>query len=86
MLEQVIGVNNYKGCISRDRNIANDIRRKCREKLENIQHITSEYRALAKIDYTNRKSHVANISHQELFIKCGLTYYKHELQSELETS
>ena len=56
MLEQVISVNNYKEYISRDPNITNDIRRKCREKLENIQCITSEYRALAQADYTDRKS------------------------------
>jgi hypothetical protein len=86
MLEQVISMNNYKEHISSDPNITNDIRRKCREKLENIQHITSEYRALVQVDYTNRNSHVADISHQELVIKCGLTYYKHEPQPELENS
>ena len=86
MLEQVIRMNNYKKYISRDSDITKYIRRKCREKLENIQHITSEYRALAEIDQTNRNSHVADISHEELVIKCGLTYYKHEPQSELENS
>jgi hypothetical protein len=43
-------MNNYKEYISRDPNITNDVCRKCKEKLENIQHITSEYRALAEID------------------------------------
>jgi len=86
MLEQVISVNNYKEYISRDPNITNDTGRKCREKLENIQRITSEYRALAQADYTNRKRHTADISHQELVIKCVLTCYKHEPQSELKNS
>jgi hypothetical protein len=86
MLEQVISMNNYKEYISRNPNITNDIRRKCREKLENTQHVTSEYRALTQVAYTNRNSHVADISHQELIIKCGLTYYKHEPQSELQNS
>jgi len=86
MLEEVISMNNYTECILKDPNMTKDIRRKCREKLENIQHVTSEYRALAQVDYTNCNSHVADISHQELVIKCGLTYYKHEPQSELENS
>ena len=85
-MEQIISVINYKEYISRDPNISNDIRRKCREKLENIQRITSEYRALPQTDYTNCKSHLADISHQELVIKYVLTYYKHEPQSELENS
>jgi len=84
MLEQVINMNNYKAYISRDPNITNIVCRKFREKLENIQRITSEYRALAQVDYTNRNSHVADISHTELVIKCGLIYYKHEPQPVLE--
>jgi nicotinamide riboside kinase len=70
MLEQVISMNNHKEYISKDPNITHDIHRKCREKLEIIQHITTEYRALAEGDYTNRYSHVADISQQELVIKC----------------
>jgi len=50
MLEQVISMNNYKEYISRDSNVTYDIRRKCGKKLENIQNITSEYRALAQVD------------------------------------
>ena len=43
-------------------------------------------------EYTHRHNHVANIVHQELAMKCGLSRgpqvpcYKHEPQSESETS
>jgi hypothetical protein len=54
-------------------------------KNENIQHITATCRAL-----THLHNQVANIVHQEVAIKCGLSrglpmpYYKYEPQSVLE--
>jgi hypothetical protein len=49
-------------------------------------------RALAKGDYTHGHHQVANVFHQELAIKCGLTkgspmpYYKYEPQSVVKNS
>ena len=68
---------NYKKHILRD--FTDDIFRKCREKLETIQHISGACSALAQGDYTHR-----HIAHQDLAIKCGLSkgpsmpYYKYE--------
>jgi hypothetical protein len=57
----------------KDPNINNDIRRICREKLENIQRITGAYLALAKCDDTHRHNQVASIVRQEVSMKCGLS-------------
>jgi hypothetical protein len=90
--DHVISTNNYKKCILKDPNITNDICRKCREKLEGIQHITGACCALAQDDYTHRHNKVAIIVHQELAIKYGLAkgspmpYYKYEPHSVLENS
>jgi hypothetical protein len=52
------------------------------QKLKTIQHKIGACRALAQGDYTQRHNQAANIVHQELAIKCGLSkgsptpYYK----------
>jgi hypothetical protein len=76
----------------KDPNTTKDICRKCREKLENIQHITSDCHAHAPGDYTHCHNQVANIILQYHAIKCGLSkgppipYYKYKPQSVLENS
>jgi S-methylmethionine-dependent homocysteine/selenocysteine methylase len=59
--DKVISTNNYNKYILKDSNIANDTRRKCREKSETIQHRTGPCRALIQGDYTHRHSEVVNI-------------------------
>jgi hypothetical protein len=64
----VISTNNYKKYILKDPNSTNNI---CRR--ETTPHISGACRALAQDDHTKRYSYVANIGHQELAIKCGLS-------------
>ena len=58
--------------------------RKCCEKSETIWHITGVCCTLTLGDYTHRHNQEANIVHQELAVKCGLSqgkptpYYKCE--------
>jgi hypothetical protein len=62
------------------------------KEIRNYLNIPGARRALAQGDYTHRHNKVANIIHQELAIKCGLSkgpsipYYKYEPQSVLENS
>jgi len=66
--------------------------RKFRAKSETIQRVTGACLALAQGVYTHRHSTVANIVHQELAIKCGLSkiptmlYHTYEPQSVLGNS
>jgi hypothetical protein len=59
------------------------------EKLGIIQNVTGACHSLAQDNYTHHHSQVANIVHQELAIKCGLSkgppvsHYKYEPQSVL---
>ena len=64
----VSSTNNYKKYILKDPNITNNIYRR-----ETTPHISGACPALAQDDHTKRYSHVANIDHQELAIKCGLS-------------
>jgi len=82
--DQVISNIYYKQHILKDPNTTNSICRKCWEKLETIQHITGACGALGQGSYSHLHNHVADIVHQELLIKYGLSkgppmpYYKYE--------
>jgi hypothetical protein len=73
----VPSTNNYKKYILNDPNITNNICKKCQEKSETIHHhSTCNW-------LTHCHNQVANVVHQELAIKCGLSktkstpYYKY---------
>ena len=86
----VINSNNHKKNILKAPNTNTAICRKFRAKSEAIQRITGVCSAVAQSVYTHRHSKVANLVHQELATKCGLTetppvlYYKYEPQSVLQ--
>lgn len=87
--DQVIGTNNYKKFVIKDPNVASDKCRKCNQKSETIQHITSGCTYLANSDYLYRHNQVCNIVHQKLANKYGLIntytpYYKYQPQPVLE--
>lgn len=87
--DQVIGTNNYRKFIIKDSAIESDKCRKCHQKSETIQHITSGCAYLANIDYLHRHNQICNIIHQKLANKYGLLntytpYYKYKPQSVLE--
>ena len=71
--DQVISISRYKSCILKDSNIANDTCRKCRGKSETIQSIIGAHLALTEGVYIQYHNKVANVVHQELPIKCGLS-------------
>ena len=64
--------------------LAEDIYRKCRDKIETIQHITGACHALTQGDYTHYHHPVAKNVHQELTMKRGpykrlpMPYFKYE--------
>jgi len=62
--------------ILKDLNITDSTCRKCWEKSETIRHITGACRILTLGDYTHHHSQGANIVHQELAVKCGLSWGK----------
>jgi len=90
--DHVINSNSYKKYILKGPNTNAAICRKCRAKSETIPRITGACLAQAQSVYTHRHSTVANIVHQELAIKCGLSkippmlYRTYEPQSVLGNS
>lgn len=89
--DQVINTRNYQRYIIKDPSVQDDRCRKCKEKTETIQHITSACSELAQNDYLHRHNQVANIIHQHLAYKYGLIgsiipYYKYRPEPVLESS
>lgn len=71
--DQVVSTCNYKSYISKDSVITNDTCRKCRGKSETFQPLTGAHLALTAGDYIHRRNKVADVFHQELTIKYGLS-------------
>jgi len=90
--DHVINSNSYKKYILKGPNTNTAICRKCLAKSETIPRITGECLAQAQGVYTDRHNTVANIVHQELANKCGLSkihstlYHTYEPQSALGNS
>jgi len=91
--DQVVNTRNYLKHIVKDPQIQDDKCRKCREKPETIQHITTACSLLSQSDYLHRHNQVAAIIHQELCFRleiCHHTprtpYYKYEPPAVTETS
>ncbi|KAL0883753.1 hypothetical protein ABMA27_015858 [Loxostege sticticalis] len=90
--DQVISTKNYRKYILKDRNLRNDLCRKCNNKPETIQHITGACVTLTQNDYTHRHNQLVNIIHQKLVQKYKLVndhhtpYYKYTPQNVIENS
>ena len=89
--DQVINTNNYRKFVINDPNIETDTCRRCHQKPETIQHITSGCTYLANTDYLHRHNQVCNIVHQKLANKYGLLntytpYYKYQPKPVLENN
>lgn len=93
--DQVINTKNYRKYIIKDRNLPNDLCRKCHAKPETIQHITGACVTLTQNDYTHRHNQLAHTIHQKLATKhklinspqlCHTPYYKYSPSPVLENS
>ena len=72
ILYQAISNNNYKKGILKDMNFTK-ISAENAKRNENNQHIRGACRVLTQDNYTHLHSQEANIVHQALDIKCGLS-------------
>uniref|UniRef100_A0A8D8RDC3 Reverse transcriptase domain-containing protein n=1 Tax=Cacopsylla melanoneura TaxID=428564 RepID=A0A8D8RDC3_9HEMI len=87
--DQVINTKNYLKHIVRDPQVLDDRCRKCREKPETIQHITSACSMLSQSDYLYRHNQVAAIIHQDIcfnrkLVDTKIQYYKYKPPPVLE--
>jgi hypothetical protein len=89
---EVLKTSHCKRRVLKDPDVTRDICRKFPKKSQTIQHITGSCRAPAQADDTQHHNQVANVVHQELAIKCGLSeakptaHYKYDPQSVWEYS
>jgi hypothetical protein len=88
--DQVVPTMNYRKFILKQ-NVDCDKCRLCRQKTENIEHITSSCSVLAPVEYTKRHDNVAKVIHQQLCKMYGGSteikpYYVYEPNQVIETS
>ncbi|KAI5720807.1 hypothetical protein M8J77_011910 [Diaphorina citri] len=89
--DQVVNTKNYMKHIIKDPNVRDDRCRRCKEKAETIQHITSGCSAMSQTEYLHRHNQVAAIIHQNISSNLKLIdektpYYKYEPPPVIETA
>ncbi|KAL1448377.1 hypothetical protein WDU94_008928 [Cyamophila willieti] len=89
--DQVVNTRNYLKHIVKDPNVQTDKCRRCRDKPETIQHVTSACSHMCQTEYLHRHNQVAAIIHQQICSNLKLLeekapYYKYKPAAVLEST